>query len=433
MSIFHFYDISLGFVLAFAWAFFSYWWWVAVPAILYPGAKFFHLWWIQWEVFYNEQEWILLEIIPPSEILKPFQAMEDVINALWPVYDGPCWREFWCEGEKDNGPFWFSFEVVSIGGQVHFYVRILKDQKDFFESIFHTHYPDLEFFPAEDYTQKIPQDIPNDKYDLYGEHIGTIKPDAYPIKTYKSFEISPGESDQEKMLDPFSNLMESMAKLKEGEQLWLQIILNPITNDDVPWVDAAKKEADKIARRPADPDRKSMVGEMFRLMAHNKDPYSEEEKEKDLIPPEMKLTPGEREKLLTVEEKMDQPAFRTHIRAVYVAEKDAFVSANKRIPRGYVAHFSSGGNFMKDNGFKTKIHYFFRQRRLYLRKRRMLQLAVKRFPPNFPEVGGKGTMILISEEIATFFHFPSKASALPSGVPRIMAKKATPPPNLPTE
>ncbi len=435
MSVVGFYDSFIGLTLSLLWAFFLTWWWLILPLILYFPAKFFHLWWIRWEVWYKEEQWILLEMIPPVEVLKPYMAMDDVITSLWPIYDGANWREQWCEGEMIGGPFWLSFEIVSVSGQVHFYMRILKDQRKFVEAIFHTHYPEIEIFEVEDYTQNVPQDIPNKELDIYGEYLTTTRPDAYPIRTYKYFEIRPEEVDQEKKLDPFANLMEAMAKLNEGEQLWFQINLTPITNRDIPWIDEGKEIADQIAKRPESSNRKSMIGETLKLLFLGKKPYDEEEKAESLIPPEMKMTPGEREKLEAVEDKIGKVGFKVYMRSVYIYTKDAFVSPNKRIPRSYMAHFNTTSlNSMRDwSKEKTKIHYFFRERRLYTRKKKMFDLYVRRLPPLYPQMWGPGNMILNAEEIASIFHFPANAAALPAGVPRILAKKATPPPNLPIE
>ncbi|MCX6789312.1 MAG: hypothetical protein NTZ42_01750 [Candidatus Gribaldobacteria bacterium] len=432
MTVVGFYDSFIGIILSLAWAFFLTWWWLILPFIFYFPARFFHFWWIRWEVWYKEEKWILLELIPPGEVLKPYLAMEDIITALWPIYDGANWRERWCEGEMIGGPFWLTFEIVSIEGQVHFYMRILKDQKDFVSSIFHTHYPEIEIFEVEDYTQNISQDIPNDTYDLYGEYLTTSKPYSYPIKTYKYFEIRPEEVDQEKKLDPFSNLMEAMVKLKEGEQLWYQINLTPISNNDIPWLDEGRALADKIARRGEKAPRQSMIGETIKLAVLGKQPYSDEAKAESIIPPEMKLTPGEREKLAAVETKISQLGFKVFMRSVYIYTKDAYVSPNKRIPRSYLVHFGNDMQSMRDwSKEKTKIHYFFRKRRVYTRKKKIFDLYVRRLPPMFPEMWGPGNMLLNAEEIATIFHFPSNAANLPAGVPRIMAKKFGPPPNLP--
>ena len=103
------------------------WWWVILPIVLYFPAKAIYLWWLSWDVWYKEQKWMLLEIIPPSEVLKPFRAMEDIYNRLWALYDSPDWRAKWCEGQLTlGGGLWFSFEITSFEGSVHFYLRVPK-------------------------------------------------------------------------------------------------------------------------------------------------------------------------------------------------------------------------------------------------------------------------------------------------------------------
>lgn len=410
-----------------------------MPLVLYPTARILYRWWIHWEVWYPEQQWTLVEIIPPAEILKPSLAMEDLIGALWSVYDSANWREIWCEGELDLAPFWISFEVVSIGGQIHYYLRILKEQKKLIASIINTHYPDAEIIEVPDYTKDVPQDVPNKDYDIYGEDYVLLREDSYPIRTYKFFEIRPEEIDKEKKLDPVAQLLEAMAKLKEGEQFWFQMILAPITNDDVPWVTEGRAIADKIARRvvPEPVNSKTIVGEAFRALAFDKVPYSDEEapKEEEVIPPEMKLTPGEREILAAVEEKISKYGFKTTMRAVYIYKRDAQYRPHGKIARSYIIHF----NTLNLNGIRyfsktrTKIHYFFRKRRLYTRKKNIFERYVKRLPPLFPATTGPGTMILNAEEIAAIFHFPMNANDLPSSIPRVAAKKVGPPPGIPTE
>ena len=73
--------------LAIIWQVFKNWWWLILPALLYVPAKALYRWWIQWEIWYKEQEWVMLEIIPPAEVLKPYRAMEDIYLGIWPIID----------------------------------------------------------------------------------------------------------------------------------------------------------------------------------------------------------------------------------------------------------------------------------------------------------------------------------------------------------
>lgn len=416
------------------WLLFKAWWWLILPCLFYFPAKGLYRWWIHWDLWYKEDNpWVMLEIVPPSEIKKPFRAMEDFFTALfWPLYDAPNWREIWCEGELTNGPYWLSFEVVSFEGDIHFYARVPAAQRVLFESTLYAHYPEVEIQETEDYTKRVPQDIPNKEYEVYGEDYRLYKEDAYPITSYKFFEIRPEEIEEEKKLDPFSSLMESMAKLTKGEQLWVQFIINSILDRDQPWVTEGKAIANKLAKREAPPAEKSIVGEAIRTLLTGKPPFQAEKKEEPIIPPEMKLTPGEKETLQAVESKIAKHGFRTTVRAFYIAKRDAYFSPNGKIVRSYFSHFTSQNlNTLAFIGkTRTKIHYFFRKRRLYGRKRSIFRKYIARFSPLFPK---REAMILTAEELATIFHLPVKAALLPPGVPRITAKRGVPPPAIPME
>jgi hypothetical protein len=428
-------NVYLAPFLGALWIIFKSWWWLIVPAVFFIPARALYLWWIQWEIWYKEQEWAVLEVIPPADILKPYRAMEDIYNATWSIIDSPNWRELWCEGELENFPYWWSFELVSIEGQLHYYFRIPKDTKKLFEAIFHTHYAGAEIFEVPDYTKEVPQNLPNKDYEVYGEDYILLRDDIYPIKTYDFFEIRPEEIEKEKKLDPFVQLLEALSKLKKGERSWIQMIITPISDENIPWVTHGKEEINKLAHRPAKTPAPSLVGEAARLVLFNKVPYSDPVKEESLIPPEMRLTPGERDTIASIEKKVSKIGFKTSIRAMYIYEKGCRVAPHGRIFRAYCLHFNTqnanGMRYFKST--RTKIHYIFRKRRLYNRKKEMFSRYIRRFPSSYPKLYGKGSMILNAEELATLFHFPASSVELPAGVPRIMAKKFTAPPAIPTE
>lgn len=419
------------------WLFFRTWWWVIVPCLLYFPAKALYLWWVQWDVEYAGLEWIVLEIIPPGEVEKPFRAMEDIFSTLWTVYDSGNWRELWCEGMLPQGPYWFSFEIVSKAGEIHFYMRTMKETEKFVKGIFHAHYPEAEIVQVDDYVKNVPQDIPNKTYNLFHEILCAARPSSYPIKTYKFFEIRPEEVEEEKRIDPMYHLMEDMAILKEGEELWFQIGLTPVAEEDNNWITEGRKLADKLAKRPESAARKSMLGEAWRYLVFLKKPYATEEEKAAFLPPEMKLTPGEKNVVTAVEEKISKKGYVVFARAFYIYKQEAYFSPNKRIPRSYFAHFNTEDmNFIRDTRItKTRIHYLFRKRRMYARQRDAFEKTINRFPPLFPDRMGKdtATMVLNAEELATIFHFPMRPAGLPPGVPRIAAKKGGPPPGIPTE
>lgn len=437
------------------WQLFKNWWWFFLPIILLSPYKFFYFWWINWEVWYKKNKWILLEIKPPAEILKPFKAMEDIINIFWGVIDTPIWREAWCEGELPNAPFWFSFEIASFGGEVHFFIRILDGWKNNFESAIYSYYPEAEISVVEDYTKNVPQDIPNKDWDLLGFDYGFIKDYVYPIKTYSMFFEKEGEEGgiiEEKRIDPMNSLLEALSRLQPGEQFWFQIVAAPITDKQIPFVTRGKELANKLAKRPEQKKvEKSMIQEVLETLISG--PPKEQKKEEGLIAPELRLTPGEREVLAGIERKISKKGFKTWCRAVYIYKvNEPHFTGNVSICHSYFNHFSADNmNSITFNRItRTKVHYWLRERRLFLRKRKQFRDYVERFPPYFPWnlngdppfifdlirypkgiTKGKGVMVLSSEELATIYHFPAKIE-VPT-VPRVEAKKGGPPIELPTE
>jgi hypothetical protein len=147
----------------------------------------------------------------------------------------------------------------------------------------------------------------------------------------------------------------------------------------------------------------------------------------------LRLSPGELEVIKAIHNKISKYGFETNIRFIYLGRKDAFFKPNLRLALGYFNEFNTQDlNTIKPWGKTiTKIHYFLIQRRTYLRKRRMFRMYVKRRSPLDPLKGG--TYVLNTEELASLYHFPSRAVAPAPRVPRISAKRGEAPPELPTE
>jgi hypothetical protein len=442
---------------------FKNWWWFFFPLIFFPIARFFYFWWIRWEVYYKKTfKWILLEIKPPKEVLKPFSAMENIYSLIWGIFDDPNWRERWCAGEFPlGGGGWFSFEICSFGGEIHFFARIPDSFRIFFESAIHSQYPDAEITQVEDYTQKIPKDIPNEKWDLYSEDYVLLKEDYFPIKTYSMFfekETEEKRVIEEKRLDPMDSLLESLATLQSGEQVWLQIVINPAIESQFPpfrWGTEGRKAADKIARRPSPKASKPLIQEALEILIGGPS-KKEEARPMELIAPELRLTPVEKEVLKGIEDKIKKPACECWIKQVYICKKDEpHIYGNNKLVRGYLmAQFATEhmNRFIFFGGTRTRIHYWLKERRLFLRKRQRLREAIERLPSYFPWnmtgepppfikfltffgyrilPGRRSTCILNIEELATIFHFPIKIY-IPT-VPRVEVKKVGPPPTLPGE
>ena len=153
---------------------------------------------------------------------------------------------------------------------------------------------------------------------------------------------------------------------------------------------------------------------------------------------------------------MSKSAFICWMRVVYICKKDEPHNfGNCLTLRGYVTPQFSTEHLNRIVFFgatRTRIHYWFKDRRLYLRKRQRLREYIERVPSFFPwnivgeppafikfltlfgyriPPGRRSILILNTEELATIFHFPVKIY-IPT-VPRVEVKRVGPPPTLPGE
>lgn len=417
--------------LTIAWQILITWWWLPLIFILWRPFIFLYLWWRK-EKYDATIKRIVLEIRIPKDVLKPIKAMEDVFAGIHSIHDVFVWREKWIEGQFLLN---VSLEIVSIDGTIHFFIRTPEQFRGIVESNIYSQYPEAEIFEVPDYTKNVPQDIPNKDWEVWGTDEINTKPDPYPIKTYKKFE-SESQPMEEKRLDPLAGLLEGMATLGPGEQMWIQIVAKPV-REEKPWIEEGKKIRDKLVRRPEKPQPKPMVQEALEVVVLGAAPGETVAGEKEVIPPEMKLTPGEKEIVQGIEEKIGKFGYECNIRYIYLGKRDVYFRPRARIPFGFFKNVSSEnmGGFKPDKRTLTKsktvFFWFLDKRLLYLKKRRLFRYYCKRWTPFFPRAGG--TFVLNTEELATLFHFPGRMVVPAPSVPRVEAKRGEAPSELPIE
>ncbi|HUO75744.1 MAG TPA: hypothetical protein VMU12_02425, partial [Candidatus Paceibacterota bacterium] len=197
-------------------------WWVWTPVILAIIA------YEEWKdmtrtAFLSELKWTLVEVIPPPDVpLSSPRAAENIFAGLHASYGGGTgWKGMFFKGEV---PTWFSFEIVSNGGETHFYIRCPEDKRNVIESIIFAQYPAAEIRIVPDYVDELPATLDPSQYDVTGAELAFTKEDAYPIKTYIEFEEAGGK-DEYARIDPLAPLMETMSALRPGERLWLQYVV----------------------------------------------------------------------------------------------------------------------------------------------------------------------------------------------------------------
>jgi len=427
-------------VIIYIWEMVRAWWWIIVPVILYK--PFLFLWlWRRNEVWLSKQKFILLDIKIPKDIIKPIRAMENVMASLHGIiYQPPDWWEKWIEGQVQTS---ISFEIVSIEGETHFYIRINKPFKDVVEAAIYAQYPNVEIEEVTDYTKSVPQDIPNKDWSMFGVDYKLLKFDAYPIRTYRRFETE-REPDIEGKVDPITHLLEGFAKIGEGEQFWIQIIATPFSEKPAQaFIKKAQELRDELVKRKKPVAKpKPMIQEAIDFWVSGPSTSPSSQPEKEVIPPEMKLTPGEKEIVTAIEEKVSKLLFKTNIRCIYLGKKNSFFKPKIRLVFSFFNSFATSNlNALYPWG-KTlsKIHKswflplnLIRPQRYYLRCRKIFRNYISRVNPLFPRVkNDKGIFILNTEELASLFHFPTQRSVSGLTASRIKSKKGLPPLELPT-
>ena len=414
--------LDLFATLSSAWKAFSNIWYIVIPLIFYYPFKIV---WLEYRqmVFVKTIKFVNLEIIPPRDIEKSPKPMESIFVGTSGVLTAFNNFEVFAEGKVTNK---FSFELVSIEGQVHFYLSVPESRRKLIEAHFYAQYPGVEITEVPDYVNDVPMLIPNKKWDLWGTDFELVKPDSYPIRTYKYFE----EDITGTMLDPFSALVESMGKIGPREQLWLQYVIVPEPESDK----FGKDEIEKLAGRAAKAkgilsriwdDIMDVLGNISKGFFSPVEFVAKEEKKQEQ-PLEFRLTPGEKEVLKALENNVGKNMFKTKMRLIYLGEKEVF-------DKGHVSSFTGGlkqfadlnlNSFKPNDISKTYANYnFFKASRLLYRKRKIFRRYKDR------DIDGK-KIFLSTEELATVYHLPDMNVTSPF-VPHIGSKRGGAPGNLP--
>jgi len=328
--------------LEIAWAIFLNWWWLLPPFLLWKQAIYFWLWWRN-ELWDKKQKSIILEVRIPRDNPKPIRAMEAVFTGFWQIYTEPNWIEKWWDGQDLLS---YSFDIVSVDGTPHFYIRCPQQFKIIVETHIYSQFPEAEIFEVEDYVKKVPQDIPNKEWDIWGTDYKLTNKNCYPIKTYRDFETE--REKEEQRVDPMTSLLEGLGSIKKGEQLWVQIRAKPIMKE-IPWVKEGKDEVNALVYRKKPPKPTSILQDVITVLISGS-PSKKEEKREEAIPPEMKLTPGEKEIVAGIEKKISKHGYQVGIRYLYLAKRDVMVRSNLRLPMSYFTNFGTNTNAPVPNG-----------------------------------------------------------------------------------
>lgn len=400
------------------------WGWLVLPFLLFPIWKNLWLGYIKLQ-FALARKWVVFEIKIPQIVDKTPKSMEQLFAGIYAIKSGGNLIDKYIKGKHQDH---ISFEITGINGEVHFFIKTPEQYKNLITSQIHAQYPNAELVEAEDYAWNLPDNIPDKNYEIWGTELMLTKEDAYPIRTYKHFKEEI-EISEKKFIDPISSLMEVLAQLKSGEQVWIHFMIRPA--DDA-WQKEGKALLDKIlgkggAKKPSSTVPQEVLEFFYDLALAFFTPPPERKKKETLQETKKEeLTPGAKDALAAIEESISKHGFYSNIRILYIAKKDIFSKSNIPAVLGSFNLFST----FHLNGFKPNkevtpsVDYWFVKTREYMRKRDLYKNARLRLFLN------KG-FILNTEELATVYHLPSMVVEAPM-LPKIGAKTAEPPAGLPT-
>ncbi len=402
-------------------------WWLWLFLILLP---IFESTWLHWrqERYIEEIEWVLLELRMPRHVEKSPQAMEQVFAAIHSLRNAPAdLKEKYFDGEVTK---WFTFEMTSFGGEIHFYVRTYARLRNLVEAAFFSYYPDLDIVEVPDYVDRYPDTV-HGMYekglDMWGTEMLLKKKDFYPIKTYADFE-SP---DDEKKFDPISTFLEVLGKLNKDEFVGIQILIAPQSSEE--WAEKYEEDVKKL-REPEGKKRKFISPE-----------GTEQEYETMAI-----RSPGQTDILKAVEKNLSKPAFETVIRFIYISPKATFYDSYPR--RGLVGAFNQYGSldlnsFVQNYAVSTRARiwnkpYILPSTRVEYRKARLLINYRSRMVPPETTMGRIITSYLLNwntvskrftintECLASLYHVPTIVVLTEPHIRHLESKRAGPPAGL---
>jgi len=367
----------------------------------------------------------LFEIKIPKDIQKSPLAME-IIFAAMQASGAATYTEAYLDG-KVRG--WFSLELASIEGQIHFYIWSSEPKfKKILEAQIYAQYPTVEIYevpPEKDYVRLFNFDPL--KHIIWGLQFKLMKKDIYPIKTYVDYSMDKDQKDEYR-IDPMTAVLEFMGSATKGQQIWLQIMIKMHAPEGLkehrlrekPNWEAEALDEIKDIKKKATPETKGD------------------------FPGFPNMTKGQTETIAAIERSLSKMAFYTMIRGFYLADKDKF---NPAYISGYIGAMRQY-NSLTLNGLKMKAWtdvsdnykdwstlFPFLKPLIVKRKAKLTGLMFDAYrlrsffyPPYQHYL--QNPFILNTEELATIYHFPGNVSATPT-LTKIASKKSEPPANLP--
>ena len=296
------------------------------------------------------------------------------------------------------------FEIAnpSTSEEILFYMAVPKKFRESIEKQIHSFFPNASVEKIIDYTIFSPKSF---------TAVSTLQLKniyALPIKTYKSLEVDP--------LNEISNSLSKLDTIEEGAVI--QVVLVPA---GLKWRKLGKKIAHKMQQgKQLKYAHQSLVSEigseltkgLFQAIFSSKKKNDELDEGKKVI----QLTPEEQELVKSIDAKASKSAFLVNVRLVSSA-------ANQFRADEILGHMENAFSQFENHGVN---HFQVKNRK----KGRVLREIV--YDYIFRNFNEDNSMILTTEEIASFFHLPISTTETPK-IKWLKSGSAAPPVNIPKD
>lgn len=300
----------------------------------------------------------------------------------------------WLTGRGDT----FSFEIVSNGGMIYFYIACPHKYVDMLEKQLHSSYPHALIEPVVDYN------IFQPKSAVAAANIIQSREYIFPVKTYLKMET-----------DPMENILNSVSKFTENEGAVIQMVCR---SSHRKWHKRALKVVKEMhngksisqaLRVGGFGDFFSKIDVIFGIFAF----LFKAKKDKDISSTSKGLSAMEEEMSKGIEEKLMKAGFDVNIRIVISAETN---TAAQQYLRGIADAYSQYSIYQYGNAFKVRNE----------KPDKIVKYLIHRvFEP-------KRRLLLNTEEFVSLYHLPLPSCDTPN-IFWLQARVAPPPSNLPKE
>lgn len=403
---------------------------VWLPFLLIGGAITMWYIWRRSE-FIAEKDYVLLELKPPRTLVKTPIAMEAFLSSIHLTGGEATW---WARMKGGIRPF-FSLEMASFEGQVHFYIWTRAELRRLVESQLYAQYPGMKVVEAPDYTRLI--SAHPREWSVWGCAFLHTSDDPLPIKTYIEYGLDKVQKEPEQT-DPIANLIEFMASIGKGEYLWLQLVIRAHKGEKYGTAPGKHESTRRNDEGKPYTWKDEAAALILKIRAKTRDSYIDifTGEERPGFP---NPTKGQMEKMAAIDRNVSKLAFDVGGRGIYIAKPENFHGPVIAHLIALYKPFSTegwnginSGRWMKtfddypwELGVEKRKNHFRRELVESYRRRQY-------FYDPFYEGGlhPDKTMVMSTEELATIFHIPSRSVETP-GLNRVASATGDAPVDLP--